>query len=243
MSGIYEKKLRLLTADTDMWRHLRPSVLAGFLQSAATAHAGELGAGTRATLDRGVLWIIARMAVEVERMPGCDEDVLLRTWPGPERHTLFPRYYELLSPEGGTLLRASSIWLLMDAENRRMVPARDAGIQVEGLVRGGELPLPSRIGRFPDRPAERSERTVRYSETDVNGHLNNTRYLDWADDLLSPEFHRSHILRSLLVEYRSEIRLGQAVELESILDNGTLYLRGKTGGKESFLLREEYDTV
>lgn len=70
MSGIYEKELRLLTADTDMWRHLRPSVLAGFLQSAATAHAGQLGAGTQATLDRGVLWIVARMAVEIRRMPG-----------------------------------------------------------------------------------------------------------------------------------------------------------------------------
>ena len=243
MSGIYEKELRLLTADTDMWRHLRPSVLAGFLQSAATAHAGQLGAGTQATLDRGVLWIVARMAVEIRRMPGCDEDVLLRTWPGPARHTLFPRYYEMLSPGGDTLLQASSIWLLMDAKDRRMVSARDAGIQVEGLVRGGELPLPTRIGRFPSLPAERSERTVRYSETDVNGHLNNTRYLDWADDLLSPEFHRSHTLRSLWVEYRSEIRLGQTAELESILEDGTLYLRGKTGEKESFLLREEYDTV
>ncbi len=226
-----------------MWRRLRPGVLAGLLQEAAIAHSEELDAGRARTLDRGALWVIARTYMEIDRLPVYGEDVTLRTWPGETMHVLFPRYFEMSLSSGERLLRVSSLWLLIDQRKRSMVFPDELGISVAGVERAGALPLPDRRIPFPASLPERRERQVRYSEVDLNGHLNNSRYLDWAEDLLDPEFHRDHPLRSLWVEYRSEIRSGETVELQSCLDNGALFLRGQKGDTEYFQLRADYGTI
>lgn len=243
MSGFYEKQIHIVSADADMWQRLRPGVLARMLQEAAIAHSEELGAGHAATFERGALWILTRMAVEVTRLPMYREDVLLRTWPGRTMHVLFPRYYEMTTAAGEPLLRASSLWLLMWAQERKMAFPRELGITVEGAERGGEPPLPDRAVPFPPELPGSEARTVRFSETDLNGHLNNTRYLDWADDLLTPAYHREHALRALWVEYRSEILCGQTAVLRYAMNGDTLYLRGQAEEKESFRLKAEYGTI
>ena len=43
--------------------------------------------------------------------------------------------------------------------------------------------------------------------------MNNTRYLDWVDDLFPSEFHREHRLKELLVCYLAESREGQTLDL------------------------------
>ena len=43
--------------------------------------------------------------------------------------------------------------------------------------------------------------------------MNNTRYLDWVDDLFPSDFHREHQLKELLVCYLAESREGQTLDL------------------------------
>lgn len=212
MSGVYEKQFCVLSSDCDMWRRMRLSALFRYLQDAAGAHAEELGGGHARTLDRGFLWVLARIRLEAARLPAYDETVTLRTWPGPMAHAVYPRHYVIEDAGGGVLLRAASMWLLMDAESRRMAFPKQTGVTVEGRVCGGELALPAPL-RLPELE-NRTVRTARYSDVDVNGHVNNTRYLDWMDDLYSPEFHRDHELRVFQINFSSEIRPGETVTLE-----------------------------
>jgi hypothetical protein len=68
----------------------------------------------------------------------------------------------------------------MDYEKRTPVIPKDHGIFVADGFRG-ELPLPGPCAA----PAEESfSRAVLYSETDERD-MNNSRYLDWADDCLA----------------------------------------------------------
>jgi acyl-ACP thioesterase len=52
--------------------------------------------------------------------------------------------------------------------------------------------------------------------------MNNTRYLDWVDDLLPGAFHRNHRLKELTLCYLSEALEGQEVTLQWGLTDGTL---------------------
>lgn len=243
MELILEQKIQILSSHTDMFNRLRSSVLARLLQDAAIVHAEELGVGRHVGLARDALWVITRLAVEVERLPMWGETITLRTWPGETRHGLFPRYFEILSENGDTLLKASTIWLLMHAEDRRMLDPKAIGMELSGENREGQLALPARRVPFPAEMTAESRRTVVYSETDVNGHMNNTRYLDWADDLLPVDFHRSHTLKKLWVEYRSEILCGQDTLLRYDLRDNVLCLIGTAEDKEAFKVRAEYDSL
>jgi len=56
-------------------------------------------------------------------------------------------------------------------------------------------------------------RRVLYSDLDRNGHMNNSRYLDWTADLLPSDFHRTHSLREMVMCYSNEALEQQQLEL------------------------------
>ena len=41
--------------------------------------------------------------------------------------------------------------------------------------------------------------------------MNNTRYLDWIDDLLESSFHSEHTAREFVICYHNEAREGQEI--------------------------------
>lgn len=243
MALVLEQKIQILSSHTDMFSRLRSSVLARILQDAAIVHAEELGVGRHVGLEKEALWVITRLSIEIDRLPMWGETITLRTWPGETRHGLFPRFFEMTTVGGEPLLKASTIWLLMHATERRMLDPKTIGMEVSGQNREGQLPVPARRVPFPAELSGETVRTVLYSETDVNGHMNNTRYLDWADDLLPTAFHKSHSLKRLWVEYRSEILCGQEAVIRHDVTDNALCLVGTAGDKEAFKVRAEYDFI
>jgi acyl-ACP thioesterase len=79
----------------------------------------------------------------------------------------------------------------------------------------------SALGRSPnklalmDAPTDSALREVRYSDIDVNRHVNSARYIGWLLDSYPPEFHRTHTLRSLEVNYLAETLWPDSVWVKS----------------------------
>ena len=86
---------------------------------------------------------------------------------------------------------------------------------------GAMIPTPDRepaFTRFSSPPLIETGKRVffaepQYSDLDVNGHVNNTRYADWLCDALGTETLEKHPLERFVIHYDSEIRPGQPVEL------------------------------
>ena len=99
------------------------------------------------------------------------------------------------------------------------------GVHVEGCVTGHEIELPS-----PPRKAqggEASRFTVPFSYLDLNGHMNNNRYFDLAEDLI-PAAAEGRALREIQVEYSSEARLGDSLSVTVEQDGGRFFVSGET---------------
>ena len=142
MSGIYERELLLGSEHVDCFRRLRVSTLMELLQTASIRHTEELGMGREKTLDKGLLWVIARQHVIVERMPVYDERIIVRSWPGETMRVLFPRYYEIASAaDGAVLVKGSAVWSLMDVESRTTAFPDEYGVEIEGVETGREIPF------------------------------------------------------------------------------------------------------
>lgn len=221
MNGLYERALRLGSEHVDCFRRLRASTLFALFQSASMRHMEELGLGRDRTLDRGLLWVVARQYVVIDRMPIYDERVTLRSWPGKTLRVLFPRYYEILSGSGETLVRGSAVWTLMDESTRTIVLSGEFGDWIEGVTTGRELPYLTRIA--PIETPNRFDFTVPYSYVDLNGHMNNTRYFDMLEDRL-PAAKSGKLLREVRAEYHAEARLGETVHIAWGEENGRYYV-------------------
>lgn len=226
--NVFSTQLRLRNKDVDCHRRLRTSVLFELMQEASIRHTEELGMGREMTLDRGLLWMVTLQRAEIARMPEYDERITLESWPGKTMHLLFPRYYRVLSETGETLLSASALWALVDQQTRRMVFPDRYGVTIEGVTTGREIDLPS-----PPRRAAGDVGTlftVPYSYTDLNGHMNNTRYFDLAEDIIPAAAEGRH-LREIAVEYANEAKLGDELRVTVEADGGAYYISGETEKK------------
>ena len=222
---MYERQLLLGSEHVDLHRRMRTSALFELLQVSSIRHTEELGMGREKTLDRGLLWVVTRMHAEVARMPVYDERITLRTWPGETMHLLFPRYYEIASEEGEVLVQASGVWSLMDAAKREAVFPDEYGVEIAGEENGRELPW-----LVPVKPLKTTGSDVfrvPYSYVDINGHLNNTRYFDLAEDRIGAA-EQGKALREVTAEYNREILLGEELSLQWGWDGNWYYVTGST---------------
>ncbi len=237
--SIYETDYTILSSDTDANRRLRLSRLFTMLQEASIAHTTALGMGREMTLDKGLLWIVTLQQARITRMPEYDEKIRLRSWPGKTMHLLFPRYYRIEDQKGSALVEASALWALMDQKTRRVVFPELFGVKIRGVHTGKEIPLPA----APKAPAaaEESAFTVPYSYVDLNGHMNNTRYFELAEDRMPKAFHARPVV-GIQTEYAREAREGDTILLKSETTADAFLLSGEQDGAKLFRLALTYGT-
>ena len=231
--SLYKTTLTLRSSDVDAKRRLRLSSLFTLLQEAAIAHTTELGMGREKTLDRGLLWIVTRQQIRVTRLPSYDETVTLFSWPGETLHLYFPRFFRLTDAAGETLLEASTLWALMDQESRHIVFPEEVGVEIEADPEESALPLPA-APRLPELTQEQNF-TVPYSYTDLNGHMNNARYPDLAEDLMPPAL-REKSIREIVTEYGGEASEGETIRLKTAVGEDSFAMAG-FGPEEKRLFR------
>ena len=233
--SILRQDFKILSSDVDLTRKIRLSTLFTRLQEAAIAHTIELGVGRDMTLDRGLLWAVTQYRLVFSRMPEYDDLVTLLSWPGKTMHLYFPRYFRLLDEKGNTLMDAVSLWVLIDEKSRSIVFPEDRGIEIPEIRTGLELPLPGRLRR--EEITSSHSFTVPYSYVDLNGHMNNARYYDLAQDIM-PEELRERRLVSLMSEYIGEARLGDTLSAGYALSENSCFV---CGSMEKPLFRMKFE--
>ena len=218
MEPIHSEKFHISHTMADCQGRLKPSQLLALIQQVAGSHFELLNQGKLSLEELGLFWAVIRTRVQISRLPCPGESITVQTWPMPTTRVAYPRAVEAVDEQGQILFRCVSLWVLMDVSTRAMVLPGKSGVGVAGISRGTEIAPPASL--VPKPLEGRQQRQVRYTELDVNGHMNNTRYLDWVDDLLPGVFHRDHPAAEFTVCYLSEAVEGEMVELHYALDDG-----------------------
>ena len=218
MQPIYQQDFHINDAAVDCFGRLKPSMLLFYVQEVAGIHATSLGAGFDALATKNLFWAILRTHVQITRLPLSGETIRVETWPMPTSRVAYPRSVVAYDRAGNEVFRAISLWCLMDTNSRSMVLPGKSGVRVDGTLRGNELAVP---GSLAIKSLEHtSSRSVRFSDLDRNGHMNNTRYMEWIGDLLPSAFHQRHTPREFTVCYHSEALEGEALDIHYEMKEG-----------------------
>lgn len=218
MKPIYTTEFTLSDMHTDCFGRLKTSALLQFVQEAAGQHCALLAVDREKLSHLHLFWAISRSRVQITRLPEIGEKITLQTWPMPTTRVAYPRSVVAYDEQNQELFRSVSLWILMDEQARTMVLPGKSGITVDGISTGTELAVPHAIAA---RPMENTaDYKVGYSLLDRNGHMNNTRYMDWVADLLSAAFHKQHPAREFTVCYLNEAREGDEIAVHFELSDG-----------------------
>ena len=209
-------QFHIINSDADCFGRLKLSMLLSYCQEVAGKHCIELGTDYESMTAKNMFWAIIRQKVQITRLPRIGETITLETWPMPTARTYYPRATVGYDAEGKELFKVLGLWVIMDLNSRAMILPKKSGVNVEGIVRGNELSIPG--GLTPKDLDAQECRRVRFGDLDQNGHMNNTRYLEWMYDLLDSNFHREHTPKELNICYHAEAREGQTLHLNWQLD-------------------------
>lgn len=199
------------TLHVDRFGRCKPSSLLRFAQDAAGEHCDLLGTDWDSMAKKNYFWAVIRQKMEITRLPETGETVTVKTWPMPTTRVAYPRATEGYDAAGNLLFRVISVWVIMDMTSRAMVLPGKSGVDVAGMTTGTELKAPGGLPAIDG--SYHTCRTVAFSDLDVNGHMNNTRYLDWLCDLLPSKFHEEHPMKAVTICYMSEALEDQKLQL------------------------------
>ena len=170
----------------DVDHQLKMSVqsAARFFQEITVAHSTRVGAGPDVLIKKGVAWLLHRLVVEFFRYPSLHEDIQILTWSRGFKGFKGFREYHIQSTRGD-VARGSSVWLFFDTRKKRIskVPkpiSRRYEVESEKWF-DNEINDWKTCGKID--PEEMIDISLRYSDFDLNGHVNNTVYFGFLETL------------------------------------------------------------
>lgn len=222
--------------DVDPWNHCKSSGLMGILQEAAVAAACELHASRPEMMEKyNLFWMLARMWYRLDRPLKWNETLSVRTWHRGGSGVSSYRDFDLFV-DGKPVGEAVSVWVLADADTHRL--ARMSKIEEFQGTDGGELCKDKSLSRFklPQEMAAADHRAMHYSDTDINGHVNNVRYADFiCDAIRMDQLGQDFYVSALQVDYLAECMAGETITLFTGEQDGLRYVRGAdAAGKSRF---------
>jgi len=241
--AVYKNTYTIGFSDVDFLKCLRCSKLFEYFQDTAGEAAERLGAGVGTLAgEYSVAWVLTRIRVEFTRIPVLNERITVATWPHPPGKLEFRRDFRVWDESGDVIIGAASTWVIIDTNTREL--KRSDYIRMEYPDFIAEHALDSQPGKL--RPSGKPEPVFRkvggYSDVDFNGHINNSRYIDYIMDCFPVESHRQYMLKAIEVNYIKEVFPGDTLLLcREIPDDGdgTVYIEGlnEKDGKPCFKAR------
>lgn len=193
-----------------------PHLLSVALQVSGMQSA-ELGMSDKAVLDTyGLVWVITDYDVTIERLPRFSEVITIETEATSYNKLFCYRDFTIYGQDGQKIMTIVATFVLIDFKTRKVAPIPSEIVSVYDVefVKKGR--------RGPKYPvlehAEQNLYHVRYFDLDMNGHVNNSKYLEWIYDVLPIAFLKSHQPKHISLKYVKEIYYGHDIVSEVSLD-------------------------
>lgn len=212
--ALHENTYSIGYSDIDFMKNLKCSALFGFFQDTASEAADKLGAGVDKLAEKySAAWVLTRIRVEFERIPKWNEKITVLTWPHPPGKIEFERDFRVLDETGNVIIRAVSNWVIIDTNTRELKKSDFIEMKYPTFIR--EHALECRPGRLKPsgRPEPVYKKVVGYSDVDFNGHINNSRYIDYIMDCFPVESHKRYTIKAIEVNYIKEAFPGDTLLL------------------------------
>lgn len=210
MGLTYQMKMKIPFDMADMNGHIKlPDVILLSLQVSGMQSI-ELGVSDKTILEEhNLVWIITEYDIEVVRLPRFAEEITIETEALSYNRLFCYRRFTIYDEAGQDLIHMMATFVLMDRDSRKVhavEPEIVAPYQSEfskKLLRGPKY-------QSLENPISKDYH-VRFYDLDMNGHVNNSKYLDWIFEVMGADFLTQYIPKKINLKYVKEVRPGGVI--------------------------------
>ena len=215
---IVERKYYVGYQYIDPGYRIRNSAILGMFEDLAVLHGAMVGEDIR-TSDSA--WLLTGYLVKIIKRPIFNETVTVRTW---SRRTLgfsACREFEIIGEDGQIMVTAMSEWAHVSRDGSgfsKLTPELSAAYESEpdrtGFPDVKRLPRTHATLDKSENAIASADFTVGRSLIDMNRHLNNVRYIELAEEVLSGNVPEEYSADSFFISYKKEVVYGGTVRCE-----------------------------
>jgi acyl-ACP thioesterase len=189
-------------------------VLGNHLLNCAGFHATDRGFGMATLNEDNYTWVLSRLAIEMDDMPGRYERFTIRTWVENVYRLFTDRNFAVINGDGIKIGYARSIWAMINMNTRK--PADLLNLhegQITGYICEDEDCPIEKPGRIKVETKDvTATLTAKYNDIDVNGHVNSIRYIEHILDLFPIDYYRAMRVRRFEIAYIAESYYGDELK-------------------------------
>ena len=240
MSKTFSNDYTITCYEADANKLMRPTAMLDLMQEAAGINATTLGFGYDEMMSSNTAWVLSRINVKFINTPKWREEVNLKTWHKGMSKLFYLRDFILSDKEGNPMILATTSWLIIDMNTRRLVRNSDLALN-DTAMDAIATPADKVVVPVDVEPELVRKHPVTWSEIDTNGHVNNVKYAVWAIDAVKAEDIKEKPLKELLINYDAEVMPGDVVKISRVrqeTEEGIVYyITGKVADKQNFAVK------
>ena len=230
-------------SELNEYGYLKPYAYQSLFGKIAESHLNRINLNVDTTMKYGLSWVLISISLEIVKpVKGCIK-LFAQTWHSQKKGPFFRRELIFKDEKGNLMFHGSTFSVLLDLETRTIFRKKETPFYVGSPIQEFTIEASPSI-KFVFDLKEIDKRKVYNSFLDCLGHVNNTRYGEFAYDAFTEEEKENlHKMRRYDVFFLSELRDKDIFSVQRTnIDNKTI-IRGvnETKGETSFDVLIEFN--
>lgn len=208
----YRQSYKIRSSEVRPDGKARLQSICDLLQETAGDHALALNFDISQLMEQNMTWVLHRLHLQMDRFPEWRETITIETWPSSGDSLRAYRDFRILDEDEDEIGRSLSYWLMLNLDTRRPVRMPEEILSMAPSetthvleIQKERLPTPSGAGTSKTF-------SVRRGDLDLNRHVNNVKYIEWALEAIPGEER----IREIDMEFHAECTYGDTIVSELI---------------------------
>ncbi len=243
----FEETFKIRHYDVDTNGFMRAYAIFRILQETAGEHHTFVNDNLLKLYNSCQGWFLLQAVMEFERLPRYGDVITVRTWLSEIGNIKAQREYLLLDQLGNVIGKAEKFWAFFDIKRRRPIQIPDE-IRLKWPMYEQKVFDNPVIKNTPvEEPDYSALLTVRKTDLDLNGHVNNLRYIEWLWEALPADID-NYRLKFLNAKFLNETKYKEQLSINTKVTKQTPpafihAVKNADTGKTAFIAETQFVNI
>ncbi len=209
----WQESNKIHTYEVDFNNLVKLSSVFNYMQEAASNNANQLKFGYDDLIKEELFWVLSRAKIEIFNYLNVGNEIIIETWPKGIDKLFALRDFKILNSNDKIVGKATTAWLLLDSKTMRPVkPDLLLNKVPQHKIEPAIEEVPGKIAE-PETKELITQKTISYTDIDVNQHVNNVKYVEFVLDSFTHYQYKEMKISAMQINFLSESKYGDRIRI------------------------------